>query len=368
MGSSKVNIGIIGCGNISSVYLDVCKRFGILNMVACSDIVEERARAKAKEFNIPKVYSVDKLLADPDIDIVLNLTIPQVHSEIGIAALKAGKHIYNEKPLTVKLDDAKKMLRIAEEKRLLVGCAPDTFLGGGLQTCRKIIDDGLIGEPIACTCFMITHGSENWHPDPENHYKLGGDPMFNMGPYYLTAMINLIGPIRSVTGSSRITFPERIITSKPKYGQRIKVEVPTHIVGVMDFYNGVIGTIITSYDIWATQLPKIEIYGSEGTLSVPDPNTFGGPVRICHANSNDWKDMPLTYGYIGQSRGIGLADIAYAIQSGRQHRANSQMAYHILEIMGALLQAGKDKKYINITSTCERPAPLPIGLEDGVLD
>lgn len=362
--TSKINVGVIGCGEISSFYLKSCKQFNILNIHSCADIIEERAIIKAREFNIPNMCSVNELLDNPQIDVVLNLTVPQAHAEVGVAALQAGKHLYSEKPLAVKCDDAQKMLNIAEKKKLLVGCAPDTFLGGGLQTCRKIIDDGLIGDVVGCSCFMMSHGTESWHSNPEFHYKSGSGPMFEMGPYYLTALISLMGPILRVVGSGRITFPERTILSEPKRGQKIKVEVPTYLAGLIDFKSGAIGTIVTSFDVWATKLPFIEIYGSKGTLNVPDPNTFSGPVQICYENSNVWHDVPLTCGYTEQSRGIGLADMAHAILSGRPHRANGRMAYHVLETMSAIHRSGIDGKRIEIISSCERPAPLTTDLKD----
>lgn len=359
--NSKINIGVIGCGEISGFYLKSCKQFDILNIHACADIVEDKAIACAKEFNIPKACKVNQLLDDPQIDIILNLTVPKAHFETGIASLKAGKHLYNEKPLAIKCDEAQKMLDIADEKGLRIGCAPDTFLGGGLQTCRKIIDDGLIGEPVGCTCFMMSHGTESWHPNPEFHYKQGSGPMFEMGPYYLTALVSLMGPILRVTGSGRITFPERTIASAPKRGQKIKVEVPTHLSGLLEFQNGVIGTIITSFDVWATKLPFFEIYGTKGTLSLPDPNTFSGPVQICYADSKEWQDVTLMYGYVEQSRGIGLADMAHAISSSRPHRATGRLAYHILEVMEAIQSSSVDGKRVNIKSTCERPAAMALG-------
>lgn len=364
----KIGVGVIGCGEIFGYYLNSCKKFDILNILACADLVEDKAKAKAKEFNIPYSCNVKQLLSNPKINIILNLTIPQAHAEIGIAALEAGKHLYNEKPLALNCDDAKKMLSIAERKGLLVGCAPDTFLGGGLQTCRKIIDDGSIGEVVGCTCFMMNHGTESWHPNPEFHYQPGSGPMFEMGPYYLTALINLMGPIRRVTGLGRITFPERIITSEHKRGQKIKVNVLTYLAGLMEFRSRAIGTIITSFDVWATKLPNIEIYGTKGTLSVPDPNTFGGPVQICYPNSNNWQDVSLIYNHTEQSRGIGLADMAYAIQRCQPHRANCKMAYHVLEIMSGIQKASNESRNIDIVSTCERPAPLSMGLAESVFD
>ena len=229
---------------------------------------------------VPQACSVDELLSDPRIQIVVNLTPPAVHAGVAMAVLLAGKSVYNEKPLALTCEDAHKMIEMATSGGLRIGCAPDTILGAGLQTCRKLIDDGAIGLPIAATAFMLCHGHESWHPDPEFYYQVGGGPMFDMGPYYLTALVSLLGPVSRVSGSDRASFSERVIGSSPKKGQKIKVEVPTHVTGLLDFANGAMGTIITSFDVWSHTLPHLEIYGSEGTLSLPDPNTFGGPVRL----------------------------------------------------------------------------------------
>ena len=280
MAQSAVKVGVIGCGNISGIYLRNAKVLKGLEVVAAADLVRERAEARAAEYGVPRARSVRALLADPEIRIVLNLTIPKAHASVALAALRAGKSVYNEKPLAIRLEDARRMLKLAKARRLRVGGAPDTFMGAGGQTCRKLIDDGVIGRPVAATAFMMCHGHEGWHPAPDFYYQPGGGPMFDMGPYYLTALVNLMGPVRRVTGSARITFPIRTITSQPLHGTKITVRTPTHIVGVMDFASGAVGTIITSFDVWAAQLPRIEVYGSAGTLSVPDPNTFGGPVRL----------------------------------------------------------------------------------------
>lgn len=364
----KVKVGIVGCGNISGIYFKAGQTFEILDIVACADLIPERAKSKAEEFGIPKACSTEELLADSEIEIVVNLTIPKAHAEVSLAALEAGKHVYVEKPLAVTREDGQKILETAKVKGLMVGCAPDTFLGGGLQTCRKLIDDGWIGEPIAATAFMLCHGHESWHPDPEFYYKAGGGPMFDMGPYYLTALVSLMGPIKRVTGSTRITFPERTITSQPKFGTKITVDVPTHVAGVMDFASGAIGTIITSFDVWASTLPRIEIYGTMGSMLVPDPNTFGGPVLVRRQGASDWTSMPLTHGYTENSRGIGVADMAYAIQSGRKHRANGEMAYHVLDAMHGVHDAALSGRHYELTTTCERPAPLPLGLPGWALD
>ena len=363
----KTKIGIVGCGAISGIYFQAGKTFENLDIVACADIIRERAEAKAAEHGC-RAVTVEELIADPEVKIVVNLTVPDAHAPIAQAAVEAGKCVHNEKPLTITRAEGRKLLETAKANGVLVGCAPDTFMGAGLQTCRKLIDDGEIGEPVAATAFMMCHGHETWHPNPEFYYKPGGGPMFDMGPYYLTALVNSIGPVRRVTSSTKITFPERLITSQPHCGKRIVVEVPTHVAGVMDFANGAIGTIIMTFDVWAAELPRIEIYGTEGSLSVPDPNCFGGPVRVRRAGAPQWEEVPLTHEYAENSRGIGVADMACALQSGRPHRASGELAYHILDVMHAFHDASREGRHIELKSTCSRPAPLPLGLAHGKLD
>jgi len=361
-------VGVIGCGNISGIYLRAGRRFEMLDIVACADLDMDKAKAQAEKFGIPRACTPEDLLADPDIEIVMNLTTPDAHGPVGLAALEAGKNVHNEKPLAVTREDGRRMLDQAQERGLRVGGAPDTFMGGGHQTCRKLIDDGAIGEPVAAVAFMLCHGHESWHPNPEFFYKPGGGPMFDMGPYYLTALVNMMGPVRRVTGSARITFPERLITSEPKSGTVIEVETPTHIAGVMDFECGAVATIITSFDVWASELPRIQVYGTEGSLSVPDPNGFGGKVRLWRSRDEGWRQMPLTHGYTDNSRGIGVADMAYGLRSGRPHRPSGELAYHVLDVMHAFLDASESGEHVELESTCSQPAPLPQGLPDGVLD
>ena len=365
---AKIPVAIIGCGNISPAYIKGCRMFPILDLVAVSDIDMNRARNRAAEHNITRACTVEELLADPDIKIVVNLTIPKAHAAVNLAAIAAGKSVHAEKPLAVTREDGARTVAAAREKGVLLGCAPDTFFGGGIQTCRKLIDDGWIGEPIAATAFMMCHGHEHWHHDPEFYYEAGGGPMLDMGPYYLTALVNLMGPIARVTGSTRITFPERVITSQPKYGKRVPVETPTHIAGVLDFANGAVGMIITTFDVWFANLPRIEIYGTAGSLVVPDPNTFGGVVRVRRAGAQDWSDIPWTHGYTENSRGIGVADMAYALTTGRPHRASGALAYHILDVMCAFEDASCSGKHVEIASGVARPAALPLGLRPGELD
>jgi predicted dehydrogenase len=357
--TQPTNIGVIGAGNISGIYLQAGKTFDILNIVACADLDIPRAQAQAAKYGIPKACSVDELLADPSIDIVINLTIPQAHGEVALAALASGKSVYNEKPLAIERAQARQMLDLAQERGLRVGCAPDTFLGGGLQTCRKLIDEGMIGEPIGASAFMMSHGPEGWHPNPEFFYQPGAGPMFDMGPYYLTALTSLIGPVRRVTGSTRASFAERVVGSEPLKGTVIKVNTPTHIVGVLDFAAGAIATIVTTFDVWSSELPRMEIYGAKGTLSLPDPNTFGGPVRVQLAGAKEWTEVPITHGYTQNSRGLGVADMAYAIQEGREHRANGELAYHVLDLMHTIHDASREGRHIEMSSTCHRPEPLP---------
>lgn len=356
----KIRVGIIGTGNISGIYLKNGSRFDSMDITACADLDVERAKAKAAEHGI-RGCSVEELLASPDIDMVINLTIPQAHASVCLQALEAGKHVYVEKPLAVTREEGQRILETAKRQGLLVGGAPDTFLGGGLQTCIKLIEDGWIGTPIGATAFMMSGGHERWHPDPEFYYRKGGGPMFDMGPYYLTALIAMFGPIRRVTGSARASFAERTITSQPKFGQRIEVEVPTHVAGVLDFVSGPVATILMSFDIkGGSQLPNIEVYGSAGSLRVPDPNNFGGEILFNRAGSNEWKSIPLAYGNDDNARGIGAADMAAAILTGRPHRANGELTYHVLEAMHGFHDASEQGAHYTMASTCAKPALLPL--------
>jgi len=363
-----VNVGICGCGNISGTYLKRCPIFESIRVVACTDIIIERALAKHAEYPDVRALTVDEFYADPGFDIVVNLTPPLVHPTVAMLALRAGKSIHTEKPMAVTRAEARRVMALAAKKGLRVGGAPDTFLGAGLQTCRQVIDAGRIGRPVAATAFMLGHGPESWHPDPEFFFKVGGGPMFDMGPYYLTALVTLLGPVKRVSGSAQIVSKTRTITSKPKFGRKIKVEVPTHIAGVMDFASGAVGSIITSFDVWGHHLPHIEIHGTEGSLSVPDPNGFGGPVRIWRPGAKEWEEIPVTRPYAENSRGIGVADMACSIRSGRPQRASGRLTYHVLDLMHAFHDSSRLGRHVMVKSTMERPAPLPAGLKEGQLD
>ena len=357
----SLKVGVIGCGNISEIYLKNLGGFDDVEVAAVADSDPERARARAQQFGISGALTVETLLAEPDIEIVLNLTIPQAHFEIAMAVLEAGKNVYNEKPLAVAREDARKILNFATERALRVGCAPDTFLGAALQTSRQLIDAGAIGTPVGATAFMISHGHEDWHPDPAFYYQLGGGPMFDMGPYYLTALVTSIGPIRRVTGSAQISFRERTVTSPPKFGSTIRVEVPTHIATVLDFANGAVGTMLMTFDVWRAGLPQMEIYGSEGTLRLPDPNKFGGTVELWRHDAREWRTMPLINDLTANLRGLGIADMARAMRDGRPHRANGELAYHVVDTMHAALDASREERHITLSSTCDRPSPIGVG-------
>jgi predicted dehydrogenase len=253
--------------------------------------------------------------------------------------------VYNEKPLCIEREEATELLAAADAHHVRVGCSPDTFLGAGLETCRKVINDGWIGKPVAATAFMMSHGTEHWHPNPAFYYQYGGGPLFDMGPYYLTALVSLLGGITHVSGSAQKLITTRTVTSEPLAGTVIDVEVPTHIAGVLDFANGAVGTLITSFDVWSHSLPRIEIYGTEGTLNVPDPNFFDGPVRCRRFRTEAWSEMPLVNPYTANSRGLGLVNMAESIVAGKPHRASGTLAQHVLEVMHGILDASATGKY-----------------------
>lgn len=364
------NIGIVGIGDISGIYLkNITETFKELNIVAVCDLKKDRALLAQKKYGISKVYdTMYELFADESISLVLNLTRPYEHYEVSKAALLAGKNVYSEKPLGASLEEGKELVKIAEEKGLMLGGAPDTFLGAGIQTCRKLIDDGLIGNIVGASAAMICRGHESWHPDPEFYYKYGGGPMLDMGPYYITALINLMGRIKAVTGVTRISFPERTITSQPFAGTVIKVDVPTYITGILHFESGAIANITTTFDVFKSNSHDIEIYGSKGTLFVPDPNCFGGPIRFFDGESKETKEIPLEFDYSDNSRALGLADIAKAIETGRKPRTSYKQTYHVLEVMQAFEKSSKENQTINIESNFEREKQMNPLIPHGILD
>jgi predicted dehydrogenase len=365
-----VNVGVVGCGQISGIYLQNCTRlFDILEVVAVADLVPELARARAEEYHIPHVYTVEELLARPDIEIILDLTSPRAHAALNQQALQAGKHVYTEKPFALTAEDADAVLALARAKQLRAGCAPDTFLGAGLQTCRKLIDDGAIGVPYAASgLILMGNVYDGLRPRFESYLQLGWDPLFDMAPYYLTALVFLLGPVRRVTGSTGQPRREITITNPQshRYGETIAVTAPMNTAATLDFESGAIATLQAAKESFG-YTPRFEIYGTEGLLYAPDPNMFGGPIRIKQRDGSI-TDVPYTHGFSENSRGIGVADMATALRSGRPHRANGELARHVLEITLGIFEASRTERHSVMTTSCDRPAPLPLGLPANQLD
>jgi predicted dehydrogenase len=358
---TALRIGVVGAGQISGAYLSTLRRLSNVEVVAVCDLDEARARTAAAAAPGARPLAIAALLAADDVARVLNLTIPAAHAEVARAAIAAGKHVYGEKPLAVTTGQAREVLAAAGRAGVRVGCAPDTVLGTGVQTARACLDAGEIGTPIAATAFMVTPGHERWHPAPEFYYLPGGGPLFDMGPYYLTALVTLLGPVRRVVGMAATPRATRTIGSGPRAGAEIDVAVATHVTGVLEHASGALSTLMMSFDVWAGRLPYIEVYGTGGSLSVPDPNGFGGPVQIFTAGAKDWAPAPEAGGYRGAARGYGVSDLASALTSGTAHRANGEIAYHVLDVMEALLTAADSRHSADVTSTCDRPPAVPLG-------
>ncbi len=367
--SQSLRVGVIGCGVVSEPYFRNMNASPQLDVVACADQVPERARARAKEFGVPRALSVKDLLSDPEVELVVNLTVPSAHVDITMAALSAGKHVYTEKPLATTRKDGQRILEAAASAGLTVACAPDTVLGAGIQTCLRLLNNGELGEPLAASGFMLNRGPESWHPNPAFFYQPGGGPLLDVGPYYVTTMVCLMGPVRQVTGMARILYPERTPDTGPNRGTTFKVTTPTFISGVMEFESGAQATLVTSYGIRGTDLPFIQIYCAQGILGVPDPNTFGGPVRVRSIlDEAAWKEVPLRYRHTDHDhnwRGLGVAEAAVAIRRGKQPRASGDLAYHVLDVMESILESSTIGRHVKVQSTCRPPAPLPFktGLE-----
>ncbi len=359
MGETRVNVGIVGAGNISEIYLkNLTTVFDNVNVVGIADMFPDRAKARAEAFGVG-AFTVDELLAHPEIQVVVNLTIPNAHAEIASMAIAAGKSAYNEKPLAITREDGKRLLAEAAAKGVRIGSAPDTFLGGGLQSARKYLDDGIVGEPVAISAFMLGHGMEMWHPDPFAFYQPGAGPLFDVGVYYVQALASIIGPVRRVGAMARASFPERTIGSEPKKGQKVPVNTPTHIVATLEFESGIIGGLTSSFDVWESQGSTLVVYGTEGTLRLPDPNTFGGPIQVLKGGSREWTDLPLLYGNTENSRGLGVSDLAASILTGSPQRVSGELGYHVLDIMNSVLDAAERGEHVEVESTLERPPLLP---------
>jgi predicted dehydrogenase len=353
----RVGVGVIGCGVISAAYLKAARHFDILDVRAVADLNRAAAEARGAEFGVPAV-TIEALLADPAIDIVLNLTIPKAHAAVSLQAIEAGKHVHSEKPLAISAAEGRRVVAAAETRGLRVGCAPDTFLGGAHQEARRLIDAGAIGTPVGGTAFFLCPGHERWHPAPAFYYEVGGGPVLDMGPYYITDLVNLLGPVAEVAAMVSMPRAERVVTSEPLNGTTIPVHVPTHAAATLRFVSGAVVQVALSFDVWAHRHIPLEIYGTTGSLIVPDPNWFGGELRLFQANG-DWQEVEHHRRYADDNyRIIGVADMARAIRENRPHRASGALALHVLEVMEAFGRSSDSRSVVAIETRPERPALL----------
>ena len=361
-----LKVGIIGTGDIAPAYLRGCAPFREVAIVACADILADKARAFAASWGI-EALTVDGLLARPDIAIVINATVPAAHAAVSAQILAAGKHAYSEKPLAQNRAEARPLLQAAAAAGLRLGCAPDAFLGGGNQTARQALDAGRIGEPVAATAFLMSRGPESWHPNPDIFYQRGGGPLLDMGPYFLTSLVHLLGPVARVSAAAHRSFPQRIASSAAHRGRAIAVEVNTHVAGTLEFVGGAIATLITSFDVWGHHLPALELHGSAGSLTLEKPNMFTGAARLLPAGASEWQALPFSHS-IEMGRGAGVAEMALALQRGRPQRASGELAFHVLDVMQALEESAAAGRHITVESRVQRPQPLPAGLAAGALE
>lgn len=393
---------MIGTGDISRIYLkNLVETFREVELIGVCNRTRERAEKAAAYVQaltekqgigtVPKIYrDVKEVLEDPEVQVVLNLTRPLDHYEITKQALLHGKHVYTEKPLATELAQAEELIALAEEKGLCLGGAPDTFMGAGIQTCRKLIEDDVIGDVIGANCAMICHGHETWHPSPAFFYKRGGGPMLDMGPYYITALVELLGEAKAVASMTKRSFAQRLVTSKPHFGEKIDVEVDTWLSGNIMFASGAIAQLFMTFDVHYDRhsQARFEIYGTKGTLAVPDPNTFGGPVLLYRPEDQgtvpagdpalektelrspyaSYKEIPLLFDYGENSRGLGLADMCKAIESGRDFRANAERQHHVMEIMTAFVQSGESGQPVSLSTGFRGTEPMKNNPMHGILD
>ena len=355
-----LNVGLVGAGNISRAYLATVEALPSLNLVAVSDLDESRAREAANRSQGARVMTLDELIASDDVDVVLNLTVPEAHAAVALAAIAAGKHVYGEKPLASTAGDALTVISAAAAAGVKVGCAPDTVLGIGIQTARRAVEDGLIGQPLAATAVMVTPGHERWHPNPEFYYLPGGGPLLDMGPYYLSALVHLLGPVHTVTGVTSRPRPVRTIATGPRADSTFETSIDTHVTGLLEHTSGAVTTLLMSFDVTGTVSAPLEIHGTHGSLVLPDPNLFDGVTNLQLTGETTWRPLPVSAGFQGASRGFGLAEMAYAIAEDRPHRASADLAYHVLDVSLTLLRAADERRTLPVASTCDVPALMPL--------
>jgi predicted dehydrogenase len=365
-------IGIIGCGVISETYFRLAPSFAGLTIVACADAVPAAAKARAKQYSV-RAMTVDELLKSDEIEVVINLTVPTAHYDVTKAILSAGKHAYSEKPLTLSAREARKLVAEADRRGLKLGCAPDTFLGGGGQTARRLIDKGAIGKVVSGTAHVLSHGMEHWHPNPGFFFQPGAGPMLDLGPYYVTALVNLLGPVKTVAAMATSGFAQRLVTAEgPMNGKKVKVTTPTTINAMLEFHSGAEVTIATSWDVWKHgHANPIELYGTKGSMLVPDPNFFGGTVAYSE-QGGDYTDVdaeltpfgaPNYQGRPGTPmrsnyRMLGVADLIDAARRKREPRCSGRLAAHVLDVMESTLHSAATRRFVTLKSEVTRPTPL----------
>ncbi len=367
--TTDLGVGIIGCGNISTTYFRLAPLFRGIEIRACADRVPAAAEMRAREAGV-RAMTVEELLASEDIAVVVNLTIPDAHFEVTRRALEAGKHVYSEKPFVLTVEEGLRLEALAKEQNLLVGSAPDTFLGGAHQLARKLIDEGALGTVTSGTAHVMSHGMENWHPNPDFFFRPGAGPVLDVGPYYVANLINLIGPARRVAALANTATPTRTLGAPgPRRGEKIPVLTPTTLHAVIEFANGAVVTLGASWDVWAHRHQHMELYGTKGTLFLPDPNWFGGTVELVgpdgRVTTPDHADHPFSARNHGEPepslanyRTAGLADMALALIEGREARCALERALHGIEIMTSILKSAETGAFVDLQTTCTRPAPL----------
>ncbi|MDG5472703.1 Gfo/Idh/MocA family oxidoreductase [Jeotgalibacillus sp. ET6] len=348
---NKMRVGIVGAGNISDIYLAAPSKFSNIEIAGITDLISSKAEEKAEKYGVPHYPDLATMLEDPSVEVILNLTIPSAHAEISLMALDHGKHVYSEKPLATKFEDGKEIISKAKRLNLRVGVAPDTILGAGIQTALKLIEDGEIGSIVGAKAFMMGSGPESWHPNPAFFYETGAGPLFDMGPYYLSSLLVLLGPIDCVTGIAQTTYRERTIRSAERAGETFPVTTPTHVEGLMHFKSNVTASITATFDIHQSKLPFIEVYGSKGTIHVPDPNFFGGPVTYLTTGHEGWQEAELVSDLTGNERGIGLSNMIASIFANEQHYCHGELGLHVLESMEKLLESSVQRTFLPLETT-----------------
>ena len=365
----KLGVGIVGCGNISAAYFSLAPLFKGIKVTACADINPAAAKARAKEFGVRAEATVEDLMKAKDVDIVVNLTVPAVHYAISRQALDAGKHVYSEKPFVLDVKEGLDLKKRADRQGLRVGSAPDTFLGGAHQQARHLVDSGAVGRITGGTCHVMSHGMEHWHPNPDFFFLPGAGPILDLGPYYITNLIQLIGPVKRVTALTSTPSKERTIGNGPRLGEKVPVKTPTTIHAIMEFESGAVVTFNASWDVWQHGHSPMELYGEDGTLHVPDPNFFGGELGLTKQDKPvkklpKWQhpfgvpNQKHARGMMANYRTAGLADMALAIADGRPHRCSLDMALHAIDVMTGILKSGETGRFVAMRTTCERPEAL----------